>query len=90
MIKPDEIVGFKADKEKHRRTDRPDEPWATDCAHLKVIDWGRCYPVTVTNDYSRHILAWELKNDMAATSFVDVLQNHHQAKSRYRTEPENG
>ena len=40
LIKPAEIVGFKAGKEYHRKTKRPNELWATDCAHLKVIEWG--------------------------------------------------
>jgi len=74
LIKPAEIVGFKASKEYHRKTKRPNELWATDCAHLKVIDWGWYYLVTVMDDYSRFILAWELKSDMAARSLIDVVQ----------------
>ncbi len=74
LIKPAEIVGFKAGKEYHRKTKRPNELWATDCAHLKVIDWGWYYLVTVMDDYSRFILAWELKSNMAATSLIDVVQ----------------
>jgi putative transposase len=74
LIKPAEVVGFKAGKEYHRKTKRPNELWATDCAHLKVIDWGWYYLVTVMDDYSRFILAWELKSDMAAGSLIDVVQ----------------
>jgi putative transposase len=74
LIKPAEIVGFKAGKEYQRKTKRPNELWATDCAHLKVVDWGWYYLVTVMDDYSRFILAWELKSDMAATSLIDVVQ----------------
>ena len=74
LIKPAEITGFKAGKEYHRKTKRPNELWATDCAHLKVIDWGWYYLVTVMDDYSRFILAWELKSDMAANSLIDVIQ----------------
>jgi transposase InsO family protein len=74
LIKPAEVVGFKADKEYHRKTKRPNELWATDCAHLKVADWGWYYLVTVMDDYSRFILAWELKSDMAAGSLIDVVQ----------------
>jgi transposase InsO family protein len=74
LIKPAEVVGFKAGKEYHRKTRGPDELWATDCAHLKVIDWGWYYLVTVMDDYSRFILAWELKSDMAAGSLIDVVQ----------------
>jgi transposase InsO family protein len=74
LIKPAEIIGFKAGKEYHRKTKRPNELWATDCAHLKVAGWGWYYLVTVMDDYSRFILAWELKSDMAATSLIDVVQ----------------
>lgn len=74
LIKPADIVGFKAGKEYHRKTKRPNELWATDCAHLKVIEWGWYYLVTVMDDYSRFILAWELKSDMAANSLIDVVQ----------------
>jgi putative transposase len=74
LIKPAEIVGFKAGKEYHRKTKRANELWATDCSHIKVIDWGWYYLVTVMDDYSRFILAWELKSDMASNSLIDVIQ----------------
>jgi len=74
LIKPAEVVGFKAGKEYHRKTKGPNELWATDCAHLKVVSWGWYYLVTVMDDYSRMILAWELKSDMAAGSLIDVVQ----------------
>lgn len=74
MIKPAEIVGFKADREYHRKTKGPNELWATDCAHLKLVDWGWYYLVTVMDDFSRFIVAWELKSDMAAGSLIDVVQ----------------
>jgi transposase InsO family protein len=74
LIKPAEIVGFKAGKEYHRETKRANELWATDCSHIKVIDWGWYYLVTVMDDYSRFILAWELKSDMASNSLIDVVQ----------------
>jgi transposase InsO family protein len=74
LVKPAEIVGFKAGKEYHRKTKRVNELWATDCSHIKVIDWGWYYLVTVMDDYSRFILAWELKSDMASNSLIDVVQ----------------
>ena len=74
LIKPAEVVGFKAGKEYHRKTKRPNELWATDCAYLKVTGWGWYYLVTVMDDFSRFILAWELKSDMAAGSLIDVVQ----------------
>ena len=74
LIKPAEIVGSKAGREYHRKTKRPNELWATDCAQLKIADWGWYYLVTVMDDFSRFILAWELKSDMAAGSLIDVVQ----------------
>jgi transposase InsO family protein len=74
LIKPAEIVGFKAGKEYRCKTKRANEPWATDCSHIKVIDWGWYYLVTVMDDYSRFILAWELKSDMTSNSIIDVVQ----------------
>jgi putative transposase len=74
LIKPAEVIGFKAGKEYHRKTKRPNELWATDCSHIKVFDWGWYYLVTVMDDYSRFILAWELKSDMTAGSLIDIVQ----------------
>ena len=74
LIKPAEITGFKAAKEYHRKTGRPNELWATDCCHLRVTDWGWYYLVTVMDDYSRLILGWDLKADMAGGSLEDVVQ----------------
>lgn len=74
LIKAAETKGFAAGKEYHRKTKRPNEMWATDCSYLRVIDWGYYYLVTVMDDYSRYILAWDLKSDMTADSLIDVIQ----------------
>ena len=74
LIKPAEIVGFKAAKEYRRKTQHPNELWASDCCHLRVMDWGWYYLVTVIDDYSRFILGWDLKVDMAGRSLEDVVQ----------------
>ena len=74
LVKRAEVKGFAADKEYHRKTIKPNEMWATDCSYLRVIDWGYYYLVTVMDDYSRYILAWDLKMDMTADSLIDVVQ----------------
>jgi putative transposase len=74
LVKTAEVKGFAAGKEYHRKTKRPNEMWATDCSYLRVIDWGYYYLVTVMDDYSRYILAWDLKSDMTADSLIDVVQ----------------
>jgi transposase InsO family protein len=74
LIRPAEIIGFKAAKEYRRKTKRPNELWATDCCHLRVIDWGWYYLETVMDDFSRFILGWDLKTDMTGESLEDVVQ----------------
>jgi transposase InsO family protein len=74
LIKPADIIGFKAGKEYHRKTKDPNELWASDCCHLRVMDWSWYYLVTVMDDYSRFILGWDLKTDMAGSSLEDVVQ----------------
>jgi len=74
LVKRAEVKGFASGKEYHRKTRRPNEMWATDCSYLRVVDWGYYYLVTVMDDYSRYILAWELKRDMTADSLIDVVQ----------------
>jgi putative transposase len=74
LIKPAEIIGFKAAKEYHRKTKKPNELWASDCCHLRVIDWGWYYLETVMDDFSRFILSWDLKTDMTGGSLEDVMQ----------------
>jgi len=63
-----------AAKEYHTKTTRPHQMWATDASYFKVVGWGYYYLVTVMDDYSRYILAWELKKDMSADSLIDVVQ----------------
>jgi transposase InsO family protein len=74
LIKPAEVVGFKASKEYHRKTAHPNELWPSDCCHLKVFGWGWYYMVTVMDDFSRFILSWDLKTDMTGGSIEDVVQ----------------
>ena len=74
LIKPAEITGFKAAKEYRHKTKRPNELWASDCCHLRVIDWGWYYLETVMDDFSRFILSWDLKTDMTGGSLEDVMQ----------------
>lgn len=74
LITAAEVVGFAAAKEYYHKTTAPHQLWATDCAYLKVEDWGWYYLVTVMDDFSRFILAWELQPNMAAPSLIDVVQ----------------
>ena len=41
LVKPAEVGGFAAEKEYRRKTERPNQMWATDGAYLKVARWGK-------------------------------------------------
>jgi putative transposase len=74
LIKPAEVIGFKAGKEYQRKTNHINELWGTDCCHLKVAYWGWYYLESVMDDFSRFILGWDLKADMTGGSLQDVVQ----------------
>jgi len=61
-------------KEYHTRTRRPHQMWATDASYFRVVGWGYYYLVTVMDDHSRFILAWDLQKDMSANSLIEVVQ----------------
>ena len=63
-----------AGKEYHTKTTRPHQMWATDAFYFRVVGWGYYYLVTVMDDYSRFILAWNLQRDMSAASLIEVIQ----------------
>jgi transposase InsO family protein len=63
-----------AGKEYTRKTTGPHQLWATDASYFRVTHRGYYYMVTVMDDFSRFIIAWELKIDMTAASFIDVVQ----------------
>ena len=67
-------IELTADKEYHTKTTRPHQMWATDASYFKVAGWGYYYLITVMDDYSRYILAWDLKRDMSANSLIEVVQ----------------
>lgn len=62
-----------ATKEYHTKTTRPYQMWDTEASYFRVVGWGYYYLVTVMDDYSRFILAWELKSDMAVGYLIDVV-----------------
>ena len=73
LVKPP-VMQLLADKEYHRKTSGPHQMWATDASYFRVSGWGYYYMVTVTDDYSRSILAWKLQVDMTADSLIQVVQ----------------
>jgi transposase InsO family protein len=56
------------------KTTRINEQWQSDASYSFVIGWGWYYLISVLDDSSRFILAWDLRLDMTAESISEVVQ----------------
>ena len=63
-----------AAKEFKHKTERPNQLWQSDATRFFVPDWGYYWLVSVLDDYSRKILAWELVGDIQTPSLAGVIQ----------------
>jgi len=64
---------FPAEKEYFIKTERPNQQWQLDATYLLVKNWGWYYLISVLDDFSRRILAWELQPCMDADAFSEVV-----------------
>jgi transposase InsO family protein len=65
---------FPASDEYHTKTTRVNEQWQMDATYLKVDRWGWFYLISVLDDYSRRILAWQLRGSQTSDDFSDVVE----------------
>lgn len=63
-----------AAKEWRHKTRRINEIWQSDATRFFVPDWGDYWLVSVLDDYSRRILAWEVVADVQTPSLAGVIQ----------------
>jgi len=63
-----------AAKEFRHKTKRINELWQSDATRLFVPGWGHYWLVSVLDDYSRRILAWDLVTDVKGATLADVIQ----------------
>jgi putative transposase len=63
-----------AAKEWRHKTKRINEIWQSDATRFFVPDWGHYWLVSVLDDYSRRILAWEVVPDIQTPSLAGVIQ----------------
>jgi len=74
LIQEVNLASFPAGKEYRVKTTRVNEQWQSDASYFFVVGWGWYYVISVLDDYSRFILAWELKTDMTAESISEVVE----------------
>lgn len=70
---PAHIVLSAADEYK-KKTRRVNEMWQTDFTYFKIIGWGWYYLSTVLDDYSRYIVAWDLRPSMTAKDVIPSVE----------------
>ena len=74
LVREVKLEGFPASKEYRIKTKRVNEQWQSDASYFFVVGWGWYYLISVLDDYSRMILAWELKSDMTSASISEVVE----------------
>jgi transposase InsO family protein/transposase-like protein len=74
LVAPRPLPEMPAAKEWRHKTRHPDELWQCDATNLFIVGWGYYKLIIVEDDYSRLILAWDLRPDESAFSVSDVVE----------------
>jgi RNA-directed DNA polymerase len=74
LVREVKLEGFPAGREYGHKTTRVNQQWQSDASYFFVVGWGWYYLISVLDDYSRMILAWDLKVDMTSASISEVVE----------------
>ena len=74
LIAPRPLPEMPAEKQWRHKTTHPDELWQCDGTNLFVIGWGYYKLIPVEDDYSRKIIAHDLRPDETGFSVSDIME----------------
>lgn len=74
FIYPRPLVEMTASKQWRHKTRRPDELWQCDATNLFVFGWGYYKLIAVEDDFSRKIIAHDIRPEETAFSLSDILE----------------
>lgn len=60
------FIVIKAASKFKDKTTAINQLWQTDYTYLRDLGRGRCHLITILDDYSRHIITWQLCTNMRA------------------------
>ena len=74
LIHPRPLEEMPAQKQWRHKTTRVDELWQCDATNLFVVGWGYYKLIPVEDDFSRKIIAHDVRPDETAFSLSDILE----------------
>lgn len=74
LIMPRPLPEMPAQKQWRHKTTHPDELWQCDGTNLFVVGWGYYKLLPVEDDYSRKIIAHDLRPDETGFSISDIME----------------